>query len=110
MKSNLPWIVAGIGAGIAATWVLMNQPRLQSETGYDSVEEGAARTFGWGSKARVTGTGRNIVGQVKEGIGRLAGRDDIADEGVVDQAAGSVKNAVGSVAQAAGQTIHDLNR
>jgi uncharacterized protein YjbJ (UPF0337 family) len=88
----------------------MNQPRAQTETGYDSVEEGAARTFGWGSKTRVTGAGRNVVGQVKEGFGRLTGRDDIAGEGVMDQAAGSVKNAVGSVAQAAGQTIHDLNR
>jgi uncharacterized protein YjbJ (UPF0337 family) len=110
MKSNLPWIFAGIGAGIAATWVLMNQPRTQANTGYDSVEEGAARTFGWGSKARVSGAGRNVIGQVKEGLGRLAGRDDIAGEGVMDQAAGSVKNAAGTVAQAAGKTIHDLNR
>ena len=110
MKSNLPWIFAGVGAGIAATWILMNQPREQAETGYDSVEEGAARTYGWGSKARITGGARNVIGQVKEGFGRLAGRDDIAGEGVMDQAAGSVKNAAGSVAQAAGQTIHDLNR
>lgn len=110
MKSTLPWIFAGIGAGIAATWILMNQPRLQSDTGYDSVEEGASRTFGWGSKARSGGAGRNIVGRVKEGVGRLSGRDDIAGEGVLDQAAGSVENAAGTVAQAAGQTIHDLNR
>jgi uncharacterized protein YjbJ (UPF0337 family) len=110
MKSSLRWIVAGFGAGIAATYFLMNQPRLQSDTGYDSVDEGAARTYGWGSKARIGGAGRNIVGQVKEGIGRLAGRDDIAGEGIMDQAAGSVKNAAGTVAQAAGQTIHDLNR
>lgn len=110
MRSNLPWIVAGIGAGIAATWFLMNQPRLQGETGYDSVEEGAARTYGWGSKARLSGTGRNIAGQVKEGFGRIAGRPDLANEGMADQAAGSVKNAVGTVAQAAGQTLHDLNR
>jgi uncharacterized protein YjbJ (UPF0337 family) len=110
MKSNLPWIVAGIGAGIAATYFLMNQPRLQSDTGYDSLEESAARTFGWGSKARVTGAGRNIVGRMKEGVGRLTGRDDIAGEGVMDQAEGSVRNAAGTVAQAAGETIHDLNR
>ena len=110
MKSNLPWILAGIGAGIAATWVLMNQSRLQSDTGYDSVDEGAARTYGWGSKARVSGAGRNIVGHVKEGFGRITGQDDIAGEGVIDQAEGSVRNAVGTVAQAAGQTIHDLNR
>jgi uncharacterized protein YjbJ (UPF0337 family) len=110
MKSNLPWIFAGITAGIAATWILMNQPRLQGDTGYDSVDEGAARTYGWGSKARVTGAGRNIVGQVKEGLGRIAGRDDIAGEGIMDQAEGSVRNTVGTVAQAAGQTLHDLNR
>jgi|SwirhisoilCB3_FD_contig_31_8427963_length_398_multi_6_in_0_out_0_1 uncharacterized protein YjbJ (UPF0337 family) len=110
MKSNLPWIFAGIGAGIAATWILMNQPSLQGDTGYDSVEEGAARTYGWGSKARVSGAGRNIVGRVKEGLGRVAGRDDIAGEGIMDQAEGSVRNAVGTVAQAAGQTLHDLNR
>jgi uncharacterized protein YjbJ (UPF0337 family) len=110
MKSNLPWILAGIGAGIAATYVLMNQPRLQGDTGYDSVDEGAARTYGWGTKARVSGAGRNLVGRVKEGVGRLTGRDDVAGEGVVDQAAGAVKNAAGTVAQAAGQTIHDLNR
>jgi uncharacterized protein YjbJ (UPF0337 family) len=110
MKSSMPWIVAGIGAGIAATYFLMNQPRLQSESGYDSVDEGAARTYGWGSKARLSGAGTNIVGQVKEGVGRITGREDIAGEGVMDQAAGSVRNAVGNVAQAAGQTIHDLNR
>jgi uncharacterized protein YjbJ (UPF0337 family) len=110
MKSSMPWIFAGIGAGIAATYLLMNQPRMQADTGYDSVDEGAARTYGWGAKARVTGAGRNVVGRVKEGVGRLTGRDDIAGEGVVDQAAGAVKNAAGTVAQAAGQTIHDLNR
>ena len=110
MRSNLPWILAGIGAGIAATYILMNQPNAQTATGYDSMEEGAARTYGWGTKARFSGAGRNIVGQVKEGVGRLTGRDDIAGEGILDQAAGSVKNAVGTVAQAAGETIHDLNR
>lgn len=110
MKSSLPWIFAGIGAGIAATWILMNQPRLQSETGYDTVEDAAARTSGWGSRARIGGAGRNVVGRVKEGVGRLSGRDDLAGEGLMDQAAGSVENAAGSVAEAAGQTIHDLNR
>jgi len=46
MRSNLPWIIAGIGAGIAATYILMNQPNAQTATGYDSMEEGAARTYG----------------------------------------------------------------
>ena len=110
MKSQLPWIVAGIGAGIAATYLLMNQPSYAGDTSYSSVDEGAARTWGWGSKNRVGGAGRNIVGRVKEGIGNFAGRDDLATEGLIDQAAGSVQNAAGRVAQAAGETLHDLNR
>jgi uncharacterized protein YjbJ (UPF0337 family) len=110
MRSSMPWIIAGIGAGIAATYLLMNQPTGQMDTGYGSVEEGAARTYGWGTKNRFSGAGRNVVGRVKEGIGRVTGREDIADEGIMDQAAGSVRNAAGTVAQAAGETIHDLNR
>lgn len=109
MKS-LPWIMAGVGAGIAATYLMMNQPRMQSASGYDSVEEGAARTFGWGSKARLTGMGRNVAGKVKEGLGRMTGNSDMESEGIGDQAIGSVKDATGTVAQAAGKTIHDLNR
>ena len=106
----LPWIMAGVGAGIAATYLLMNQPSAQIATGYDSVEEGAARTAGWGDKARLTGMGRNVAGKVKEGFGRITGNANLANEGVGDQAVGTVKDAAGTVAQAAGQTIHDLNR
>ena len=106
----LPWIFAGVGAGIAAVYVLMNQPRMQAETGWDSVENTADRAFGWGSQNRVSGAARNIAGKVKEGVGRVAGDGRIVDEGVADQAVGSAKNAVGAVAQAAGETLHDLNR
>jgi uncharacterized protein YjbJ (UPF0337 family) len=102
--------MAGVGAGIAATYLMMNQPRMQTATGYDSVEEGADRTFSWGSKARLSGMGRNVAGKVKEGFGRVTGNRNIANEGIGDQAIGSVEDATGTVAQAAGQTIHDLNR
>jgi uncharacterized protein YjbJ (UPF0337 family) len=47
---------------------------------------------------------------VKEGLGNLTGNPDLADEGIGDQVAGSVREGVGKVAQAAGQTLHDLNR
>jgi uncharacterized protein YjbJ (UPF0337 family) len=106
----LPWVFAGIGAGIAAVYVLMNQPKMQAETGWDSVENTADRTFGWGSRNRVSGAARSIAGRVKEGVGRVVGDNRIADQGVADQAVGSAKNAVGTVAQAAGETLHDLNR
>jgi uncharacterized protein YjbJ (UPF0337 family) len=106
----LPWILAGVGAGAAITYAILSQPRPQAATGWDSVENAADRAFGWGSKTRISGAGTKIGGKIKEGLGRLSGDPDLADEGVGDQAVGAVKNAVGAVAQAAGETIHDLNR
>ena len=107
---TLSWILAGMGAGAVLAYIVMTQPRPAAATGWDSVEDAAANTFGWGTKNRVSGTGTNVAGKVKEGVGKLTGNPDLADEGVADQAVGSVKDAVGAVAQAAGETIHDLNR
>jgi uncharacterized protein YjbJ (UPF0337 family) len=104
-----PWILAGIGVGVAA-YVVLNQPGPQSATGNDDVEEAAGRTTLWGSKQRLYGTGGNLAGKLKEGVGRITGDDQLADEGVADQVVGAVKDTAGRVAQAAGQTIHDLNR
>lgn len=109
MKS-LAWILAGVGACAALAYVILNEPGMQSETGWDSVENTADRTFGWGSKKRLSGAGSNVAGKVKEGFGRVMGDDDLAADGAADQAVGSVKSAIGRVAQAAGETIHDLNR
>ena len=104
-----PWIIAGIGVGIAA-YVVLNQPGPQYATGNDDVEEAAGRTTLWGSKQRLYGTGGDLAGKLKEGIGRITGDDQLADEGVADQVVGAVKDTAGRVAQAAGQTIHDMNR
>jgi uncharacterized protein YjbJ (UPF0337 family) len=108
MKS-IPWIIAGVGVGLAA-YVILNQPGPQYAGGYDDVEDAAGSTSRWGSKQRIKGTGGNIVGKVKEGFGRATGDDDLAGEGLVDQAVGAVKDGAGKAAQAVGETIHDLNR
>jgi uncharacterized protein YjbJ (UPF0337 family) len=50
------------------------------------------------------------VGKLKEGAGRVTGGDQLAGEGVVDQAVGTVKDTAGQAAQALGETIHELNR
>jgi uncharacterized protein YjbJ (UPF0337 family) len=105
----LPWIIAGLGAGIAA-YIVLNQPGPEYATGNDDIENAAGRTSLWGSKQRLSGTGVGLVGKFKEGVGRATGNDQLADEGFADQVAGAVKKAAGGVAQAAGQTIHDLNR
>lgn len=106
---TLPWIVAAVGTGVAA-YFWMNQPGMQHATGSDSVEGAANQTSLWGSQQRAKGLGGNLLGKLKQGVGRATGNDSLAGEGVVDRAAGSVKDALGATAQAAGQTLHDLNR
>jgi uncharacterized protein YjbJ (UPF0337 family) len=105
----LPWLLAAVGIGLAA-YVVINTPGPEYAGGYDSVEDAARGTSRWGSKKRITGTGGDLVGKLKEGFGNATGNEDLANEGVGDQVVGKVKDAAGSVAQAAGQAIHDLNR
>lgn len=106
---TFPWIVAGIGIGFAA-YVLLNTPSPQYSTGSDDLEDAADRTSLWGSKQRVTGTGRSLAGQIKESFGRATGNDQLAGEGVADQVVGAVKNTAGSAAHVVSDTIHELNR
>lgn len=106
---TLAWLAAGIGAGLAI-YLIANSPGPQYATGSDNLEDAARNAAGWGSKQRATGVGSNVVGRVKEGLGNLTGNPDLADEGVGDQVAGNVRKGVGRFAQAAGQTLHDLNR
>jgi uncharacterized protein YjbJ (UPF0337 family) len=103
------WIIAGVGVGIAA-YLVLNQPGPQYATGEDDVEYAAGRTTLWGSKQRLYGRGGGLAGKLKEGVGRVTGNDELASEGVADQVVGAVKDTAGKAAQAAGQTIHDLNR
>jgi uncharacterized protein YjbJ (UPF0337 family) len=105
---GLPWILAGIGVGFVLAYVTLSEP--QTETGWDSAENAADRAWRWGSKARLSGAGRNTAGRFKEGVGRVLGDNDLADEGVADQFVGTVKSEAGALAQAVGETIHDLNR
>jgi uncharacterized protein YjbJ (UPF0337 family) len=109
MKTAFPWIIAGAGLGLALVYFAFNEPETQSETGWDSVENAADRTWRWGSKSRVSGAGTNAVGRLKEVVGRGLGDDDLTDEGMVDQAVGTAKDVAGKVAHAAGETLHEMN-
>jgi uncharacterized protein YjbJ (UPF0337 family) len=105
----LPWILAAVGLGVAA-YVVINTPGPEYATGNDDIEDAARKTSVWGSKNRITGTGTHLAGKLKEGLGNLTGNPDLANQGVVDQVAGKLQDAAGSVAQAAGQTLHEFNR
>jgi len=106
---TLAWLAAGIGVGLAI-YLVANAPGPQYATGSDNLEDAARNAAGWGTKQRATGLGSNLVGRVKEGLGNLTGNPDLATEGVGDQVEGNVREGVGKFAQAAGQTLHDLNR
>ena len=102
-----PWIIAGVAFG-AAAYFIANAP----DTRYadPDVERAANDTGVWGSKQRAKGTGGSLVGKAKEAFGNATGNDELAAEGTGDQVVGEVKDAAGKVANAVGETLHDLNR
>ena len=108
---GFPWILAGIGIGIAVTYaVLTSEPEPAYDTGYDSFTDAARKTFAWGTKKEVEGKTGSVAGAIKQGVGNLTGNQDLANEGTADRVIGKAKDIAGQVSQAAGQTIHDLNK
>lgn len=107
---KLPWILAGVGIGLAV-YVLLNPSSPQYATGNSpDVDDAASNLNNWGAKQRVSGTGGNLVGKAKEGLGRVTGDDELAGKGLVDQAVGAVKDTAGKVAGAVGDTLHQANK
>jgi uncharacterized protein YjbJ (UPF0337 family) len=106
---GLTWIIVGVVVGLAA-YVTLNPPGPQYATGNDDIEDAARKTSLWGSKQRIRGKGKGLVGKLKEGVGRATGDDNLAGEGAADQIVGSVKDAAGEAAHAVGEASHDLNR
>jgi len=108
---GLPWILAGIGIGVAVTFVLFfDQPEPAYDTSYDGFTDAARKTFAWGTKKQAEGKVGSFAGAVKQGVGNLTGNQNLADQGAAGRVAGNVKDAAGRVGEAVGQTIHDLNK
>jgi uncharacterized protein YjbJ (UPF0337 family) len=103
-----PWMIAAAGLGFAA-YVVFNRSAMYA-SGPGDAEDAGRMAFGWGTKQRASRVGGQLSGRLKEGVGRITGNDNLAGEGIADQAAGLAKDAAGSVAQAVGQTIHEFNR
>jgi hypothetical protein len=122
---GLPWILAGIGVGIAVTFVLFVDPRSEPEPAYDIPYDGlftdvARKTFAWGTRRQSEGKIGSFAGAVKQQrsgkqgagdrTGKLADKQDLAAEAAADPVAVNVKDTATQVGEAAGQTIHDLNQ
>jgi uncharacterized protein YjbJ (UPF0337 family) len=65
-------------------------------------------------KNRVEGSGDQLKGNIKEGVGNLTGDQKLKAEGHADQTGGKIKNAVGgavdSVKDAASNAKHAVDR
>jgi uncharacterized protein YjbJ (UPF0337 family) len=109
----LPWILVGVGVGMAATVLLFNDglgAEPEYATGYDGVERAARKTFGWGTGKQAEGKVGSVAGAIKQKVGEFTGDEQLADEGAADRVVGDVKDAAGKLGNAVGQTIHDLNK
>lgn len=107
MKRQI-WIPLALG--IVATYIILDRRAARYAAEYDDMEAAANSTDYWGSKQRIAGTGRGLVGKLKEGLGRVTGDEDLAGRGVVDQVEGAVQDTVGRAAHGVSDTIRELNR
>jgi uncharacterized protein YjbJ (UPF0337 family) len=107
MKRQM-WIPLALG--IVATYIILDRRAARYAADYDELEAAADRTDLWGSKQRIAGAGRDLLGRLKEGVGRITGNDDLAVRGVVDQVAGAAQDTAGKAANAASDTIREFNR
>lgn len=104
--NKLLWLLGGTTLALAVFTILNASEPMPA----DGVDRAAGKIGGWGTKQRVAGAGGQLFGKAKEALGDFAGSPDVSDEGVLDQAAGKVRNAAGQAAEALGSTIHDLNK
>jgi uncharacterized protein YjbJ (UPF0337 family) len=102
------WVPLAIG--IVATYIFLDRRAARYAAQYDPLESAADRTDLWGSKQRIAGSGRSLLGKVKQALGRITGNEDLADRGVVDQIAGAVQDTTGKAANAASDTLRKFNR
>ena len=106
--SKFLWILGGATLA-AAVYVVMSQ-QLGVTAPADGVDEAGNSVGAWGTKQRAYGLGGQAKGKVEQFASNLTGDPDLADKGVLDEAAGAVKDAAGKAAQAVGSTIHELNK
>lgn len=102
------WIPLALG--IVATYIFLDRRATRYAAEYDELDRAADRTDLWGGKQRIAGTGRGLLGKLKEGVGRITGDEHLAGEGAVDQVAGAVQDTAGKVANTASDTIREFNR
>ena len=108
------YLLAGAAAGAAAVYLYFNAPQgprhSSLDTASDAIGNATAKATAWGAGQRVSGSGTQVLGKVKQSLGEATGNDKLANDGVFDQAKGIVKDAAGQAAHAAVDVVRELNR
>ena len=106
------YLLIGAAAGAAATYLYLNPPSTSPSyrEASDAVGDAADKATRWGTGQRLTGSGTEVLGKVKQTIGEATGDDQLANAGVFDQAKGIVKDAAGKAAHVAVDVAQELNR
>jgi hypothetical protein len=90
-----PWFLATVSLGFVA-FLLLVRGDSPFSTG-DRILDDAADATIRGTKRRVTGAGRNVLGQVQKRIAKSVPVSDHAIEGIVERVEGAVKKTADKV-------------
>lgn len=107
---KFPWILAGLAGGLAIYVFVNNAQQTAPSTGSPDVDAAANKVSSFGTKQRVKGTGGDLLGSVKEGVGNVTGDKELQGEGVADQVVGQVKDTVGKAAHAVSDAAKEVNQ
>ncbi len=97
--SKFMWILGATCLGVAGYLFFTDSLGTQGGSG-DELDELGERVGNWGTKNRITGTGGQLGGKLKQGVGKLTGDEDLQGEGMLDEGIGTVKDAAGKAAHA----------
>jgi len=98
------WVVAAASLGVVA-YVLFNQSPVTAAADGEGQSGAVGR---WGTKKRVSGTGTQVTGKLKQGVGKAFGDDELQGSGVVDQVKGAAQDLAGKAAQTVRDAAQDL--
>jgi uncharacterized protein YjbJ (UPF0337 family) len=94
-------VTAGLGR-IIGDAKLQSDGAAESAAGKAQREEGAARDAEVGLDAdRVAGVGHQLMGAVRQGVGRIIGDPGLAADGAAEQEKGRIQNEAGCAKEAA---------
>jgi len=106
---KLPWIVGGVGAGLAA-YFLVNRIAPGYSDVTSNVENASGKMSIWGWKARLKGNATSLVGALKEQAGHALNNEKLVAEGLGDKAVGTVEDTAGHASQKVGEALHVMAR